>query len=179
MSDQIADVNQSTETGLANILGSISEIRKTIKPKHILGHVLPDGRVVLANGDIVEGIRGVPAPAAIALPLPRPSASHVKGSILGNGTVVADGKIVDGIQGASMTVPYEEVDAETLKHMEQDQKLGTLEEKGKTTIFLDLIDVAASFRAYEAYATSIGKRSPSDNGRRGVVYESCRRYSGR
>lgn len=130
MSDQIEDANRSTQKGLAGMLDDIGSMRESLKPKHVLGHVLPDGRVVLANGDIVEGIRGAPASGVVALQAPPLSRSHVEGSILPDGTVLADGKVVDGVQGAPTLGPMTEVAEETFKNMEQDRKLGTLQDQG-------------------------------------------------
>lgn len=129
MSDQIENARQSTQNELVGILGDIGRLREQLKPKHILGHVLPDGRVVLANGDVVEGIRGAPAPGVVAQPLPPPSSRLVRGTVLPDGTVMASGQIVDGVRGAGTMVPLE-VSCETLKDMEQDRQLGTLADKG-------------------------------------------------
>lgn len=136
MSDQIADARTANEKELAGVLMDLNRLRQELKPKHVTGHVLPDGRVVLASGDIVDGIRGTPpvfTPAAPAMPPPPPTAAHVKGTILPDGTIMADGKIIDGIKGAPPAVPVLEpfVTPETLKDMEQDRKLGTLMDKGK------------------------------------------------
>jgi len=49
---------------------------------------------------------------------------------LPDGTVLADGKVVDGVQGAPTLGPMTEVAEETLKNMEQDRKLGTLQDQG-------------------------------------------------
>lgn len=132
MSGQIQEGQDKTQRELAGILGDIAKLREDIKPKHILGHVLPDGRVVLANGHIVDGVRGVPTPGLVALPPPSATATHVRGKVLPDGTVMADGAVVDGVRGAMTTVPTENVGAETMKDMEQDRKLGTLADRGKS-----------------------------------------------
>jgi hypothetical protein len=130
MSDQIEGARHATQTELAGILDDIGRLREQLKPKHVLGHVLPDGRVVLANGDVVDGVRGAPAPGMVALSPPLPQASHVKGTILPDGTVMAGGEVVDGVRGAMSTVPFEEIPPETLKELQQDRQLGTLADKG-------------------------------------------------
>ncbi|WRT70644.1 uncharacterized protein IL334_007642 [Kwoniella shivajii] len=137
MSDQIADGTHATQNQLAEILGDIAALRQQVKPKRIHAHVLPDGTVVLDNGDILDGIRGAPAPVPLgapARPPPPPTASHVEGKILPDGTVMAGGKIVDGIKAAP-TVPatpmmeLDEAVEETVKDIQQDLKLAELQEK--------------------------------------------------
>ena len=130
MSDQIADAHQMTQSELAGILADIARLRDDMKPKHVLGHVLPDGRVVLANGDIVDGVRGAPLPGAVAVPPPPRTTGRVKGTILPDGTVMANDKIVDGVRGATDFLA-ETVAPETLKNMEQDRKLATLSDRGQ------------------------------------------------
>lgn len=145
MSDQIADGTLTTQNRLADILGDIAALREQIKPKHVHAHVLSDGTVVLDNGDIVDGIRGVPAPTPPGLPQPPPpppSATHVEGRILSDGTVMVGGHIVDGIKGApSPPTPAtptaaleEEIAKEEVKNMEQDKRLAELQEKGKSAL---------------------------------------------
>ncbi|KAK6906657.1 hypothetical protein I203_100644 [Kwoniella mangroviensis CBS 8507] len=139
MSDQIADGTMATQNQLAEILGDIAALREQIKPKHVHARVLPDGTVMLDNGDIVDGIRGAPAPVTPGAPPPPPppvSASHVEGRILPDGTVMVGGKIVDGIKGAPSVAapgtPMMELDEkveETAKDMEQDRRLAELQEK--------------------------------------------------
>ncbi|WVQ95510.1 hypothetical protein IAU59_002607 [Kwoniella sp. CBS 9459] len=140
MSDQIADGTLATQNQLAEILGDIASLRQQLKPKHIHAHVLPDGTVMLDNGDILDGIRGAPAPVPPGVPPPPPpppTASHVEGKILPDGTVMAGGKIVDGIKGAPsvaappspMTILDEAVEEEQVKNAEQDQKLAELQGK--------------------------------------------------
>ncbi|WVF67946.1 hypothetical protein IAT40_002708 [Kwoniella sp. CBS 6097] len=140
MSDQIADGTLATQNQLAEILGDIATLREQLKPKHIHARVLPDGTVMLDNGDILDGIRGAPAPVPPGVPAPPPpppTASHVEGKILPNGTVMAGGKIVDGIKGAPsvaapptpMTILDEAVEEEQVKNAEQDQKLAELQGK--------------------------------------------------
>nr|XP_019051135.1 hypothetical protein I302_01584 [Kwoniella bestiolae CBS 10118]OCF30065.1 hypothetical protein I302_01584 [Kwoniella bestiolae CBS 10118] len=139
MSDQIADGTMATQNQLAEILGDIAALREQIKPKYVHAHVLPDGTVMLDNGDIVDGIRGAPAPVTPGAPPPPPppaTASHVEGRILPDGTVIIGGKIVDGIKGAPSVAapgtPMMELDEkveETVKDMEQDKKLAELQDK--------------------------------------------------
>ena len=62
------DMNRRQQMDLAGILADINRLRSDSKPKHVTGHVLPDGRVILANGDIVDGIRGAPGQAAAEVP---------------------------------------------------------------------------------------------------------------
>ncbi|ORX41083.1 hypothetical protein BD324DRAFT_678476 [Kockovaella imperatae] len=130
MSDQIEDARRGHKQELADILGDIARLRDELKPKHVLGHVLPDGRVILQDGSVVDGIRGAPTPGVAPVITP-PSAPHVKGKVMPDGTVTADGKIVDGIKGAP---PVDEkglpmIPAETTKDFEQDRKLASLEDK--------------------------------------------------
>ncbi|OCF45693.1 hypothetical protein I317_00596 [Kwoniella heveanensis CBS 569] len=139
MSDQIADGTLATQNQLAEILGDIASLRQQLKPKHIHARVLPDGTVMLDNGDILDGIRGAPAPVPPGgpPPPPPPTAAHVEGKILPDGTVMAGGKIVDGIKGAPsvaapptpMTILDEAIEEEQVKNAEQDQKLAELQSK--------------------------------------------------
>ncbi|WWD20657.1 hypothetical protein CI109_105133 [Kwoniella shandongensis] len=139
MSDQIADGTLAAQNQLAEIMGDIAALREQLKPKHIHAHVLPDGTVMLDNGHILDGIRGVPAPVPAGAPpppVPPKSASHVEGKILPDGTVMANGKIVDGIKGApTIATPatpammVDEPTEEQLKNMEQDRKLAELQDK--------------------------------------------------
>ena len=132
MSDQIEDARRGHKQELADILADITRLRDELKPNHVLGHVLPDGRVVLQDGTVVDGIRGAPTPGVPPVITP-PSAPHVKGKVLPDGTVMADGKIIDGIKGAP---PVDEkgitvIPPETIKDYEQDAKLKSLEDKSK------------------------------------------------
>lgn len=112
------------------MLADIARLRSELQPKHVQGHVLPDGRVVLANGDVVQGVRGVPSQLpATAAPPPVATGGSVQGKILPDGQIMADGKIVDGIMAApSPTVP---VDPQVVKDTEQDRKLADLQSKSK------------------------------------------------
>lgn len=143
MSDQIADGTLATQNRLADILSDIAALREQIKPKHVHAHVLPDGTVMLDNGDVIDGIRGVPAPTPPGLPPlppPPPSATHVEGRILSDGTVMVGGKVVDGIKGAPLApTPMtptaaleEEIVKEEVKNIEQDRRLAELQEKSKS-----------------------------------------------
>ncbi|WVN89721.1 uncharacterized protein L203_104951 [Cryptococcus depauperatus CBS 7841] len=169
MSDQIAEGTLTQQNQLAEILGDIASLREQLKPKHIRAHVLPDGTVQLANGDIIDGIRGVPAPIPIGVPAPLPpppSAPHVEGKIMPDGTVMVGGKIVDGIKGAPTaptpdtphTMLEEEIMEEEKKNAEQDKKLAELQEKieelmartvPKETIFEEeeIISIGGSHKA--------------------------------
>lgn len=133
MSDQIEDARQQQNADLANLLADISRLRAELQPKHVAGHVLPDGRVVLANGDVVQGVRGVPSMVpAPAAPVPPPTGGTVQGRILPDGRVMADGKIVDGIMATpSPTVP---VDPQVVKDTEQDKKLADLQSKSESAV---------------------------------------------
>jgi hypothetical protein len=137
MSDQIADARDANKSELAGILGDIARLRDDLKPKHVLGHVLPDGRVVLQNGDVVDGVRGAPAKGIAPAPLPPPgppAIGHVKGKILPDGSVMVGDKIVDGIRAAPPIIPEPIIlPPEAMKDMEQDQKLASLEEKSRFT----------------------------------------------
>lgn len=103
-----------------------------MQPKHVTGHVLPDGRVVLANGDVVQGVKGVAPPiSAPTAHLPKATGGTVHGEILPDGTVMADGKIVDGIAAKpSASTP---INPQIVKDTEQDRKLAALEEKSKSS----------------------------------------------
>ncbi|TYJ54390.1 hypothetical protein B9479_004978 [Cryptococcus floricola] len=141
MSDQIADGTHATQNQLGNILNDIAALREQLKPKHVAARVLSDGTVTLDNGDIIDGIRGVPAPVipgAPSLPPPPATATHVEGRILPDGTVMVGGRIVDGIKGApsapspslaAVTALEEEIIEEENKNLEQDKKLAELQEK--------------------------------------------------
>ena len=129
MSDQIEDNQKKHQRELAELLEDIGRLRDELKPKHVHGHVLPDGRVVLANGDIVDGVRGAPVPGALPPVVPA-DGSHVKGRVLPNGTVMVGDRVVDGIRGAAAGVPTD-YPAEQVKDMEQDRKLATLQDKGE------------------------------------------------
>lgn len=132
VSDQIDDGRRQQNAELANVLAELGRLRAEMQPKHVTGHVLPDGRVVLANGDVVQGVKGVAPPVAASVaptvPLPIPSGGHVKGHIMPDGTIMADGKVIDGIMSTPPTAP---VDPQILKDTEQDRKLAALEEKSK------------------------------------------------
>jgi hypothetical protein len=147
MSDQIAEARDANQTELAGILNDISRLRDELKPKHVLGHVLPDGRVVLQNGDVVDGVRGAPAKGAVPAPLPPPgplAIGHVKGRILPDGTVMVGDKIVDGIRAAPPAVPIPIIlEPETIKDMEQDRKLASLADKGNFSPSIILCDADA------------------------------------
>ena len=136
MSDQIEDARKGHQRELADILADISRLRDELKPKHVTAHVLPDGRVVLANGDVIDGVRGAPAPGVVPIIEP-PSERRVKATVLPDGTVMIGDKIVDGIKGVP-TVPLHTdmnepmVPAEKVKDMEQDRKLASLADKGES-----------------------------------------------
>lgn len=135
MSDQIEDARRGHQSELAGILADIGRLREELKPKHIAAHVLPDGRVVLSNGDVVDGIRGAPAPGVQPVIAP-PSEKHVKARVMPDGTVMIGDRVVDGIRGVP-TVPtgYEEiVPPEKVKDMEQDRKLASLADKGEAEL---------------------------------------------
>lgn len=130
MSDQIEESRQQHNAELADMLADIARLRSELQPKHVQGHVLPDGRVVLANGDVIQGVRGVPSqlPAA-APPPPVVTGGSVQGKILPDGHIMADGKIVDGIMATpSPAVP---VDPQVVKDNEQDRKLADLQSKSE------------------------------------------------
>lgn len=130
MSDQIEESRLQHNAELANMLGDIARLRSELQPKHVNGHVLPDGRVVLANGDVIQGVRGVPPPNAVApVALPATTGGTVQGRILPDGRIMADGKIVDGIMAThSPTVP---IDPQVYKDTEQDRQLADLQAKSK------------------------------------------------
>lgn len=132
LSDQITRNRDATDRELAQILGDLSQLRNEIKPKHVMARVLPDGTVVLANGDVVDGVRGAPLPGAESLPPPPPEVPRLDGKVLPDGTVMVGDHIVDGIRGAPTAVPEETVQPQILKDMEQDRKLGSLMDKGES-----------------------------------------------
>ena len=79
----------------------INKLSLSLGRSEYIGHVLPDGRVVLANGDVVQGVKGVAPPISVPpAHLPKTSGGTVHGEILPDGTVMADGKIVNGIAAA-------------------------------------------------------------------------------
>ena len=133
MSDQIEHARTGHQQELAGILADIARLRDELKPKHILAHVLPDGRVVLGDGQVLDGIRGAPAPGVVPIIEP-PSEKHVKARVLPDGTVMIGDKIVDGIRGVP-TVPTSHLLAGPpvpIKDVEQDMKLASLADKGKS-----------------------------------------------
>ena len=155
MSDQIADARRGQQQDFENILADINRLRSELRPKHVTAQVLPDGQVVLSNGDIVEGIRGVPTPGAPPVVTP-PTATHVKARVLPDGTVMVGDKIVDGIRG----VPT--VDAppqpEPVKDVEQDRKLAELSEKSELAVEQTHPKLMTSRRIMEPYTTQVRHR---------------------
>jgi hypothetical protein len=140
VSDQIDDGRRQQNMELANVLAELGRLRAEMQPKHVTGHVLPDGRVVLANGDVVQGVKGVAPPiTAASVPLPKTSGGTVHGEILPDGTVMADGKIVDGIAAKpSASTP---INPQIVKDTEQDRKLAALEAKSTFTVCLQVTDL--------------------------------------
>jgi hypothetical protein len=130
LSDQITRNRDATDRELSQILGELARMRTELKPKHVMARVLPDGTVVLANGDVLDGIRGAPLPGAENLPPPPPSVPRLNGRVLPDGTVMVGDNIVDGIRGAPTAAPAEPM-PQVLKDMEQDRKLGSLMDKGE------------------------------------------------
>jgi hypothetical protein len=131
VSDQIDDGRKQQNRELANVLAELGRLRAEMQPKHVTGHVLPDGRVVLGNGDVVQGVKGVAPPVAVHPDVvPKASGGTVHGEILPDGTIMADGKIVDGIAAKpSADIP---VNPQVVKDTEQDRKLAALEEKSRS-----------------------------------------------
>ena len=131
LNDQLERNQSTTDRELAQILGDLNMLREELKPKHIMGRVLPDGTVVLTNGDVVDGVRGAPLPGAENLPPPPPSVPRLSGRVLPDGTVMVGDAIVDGIRGAPQPAAAAEPLAPQLyKDMEQDRKLASLMDKG-------------------------------------------------
>ena len=154
MSDQIEDARHGHKQELADILADIARLRDDLKPKHVTGHVLPDGRVILADGTVIDGISGAPTPGALPVIEP-PSVKHVKGKFLPDGTVMVDGKIVDGIKGGPPFNLEKDgllsvVPPETVKDAEQDQRLAALADKGELTSLRRRADRGHSRGAYDA-----------------------------
>jgi hypothetical protein len=143
VSDQIDDSRRQQNEELANVLAELGRLRAEMQPKHVTGHVLPDGRVVLANGDVVQGVKGVAQPVAASSaplpPLPVPSGGHVQGHIMPDGSIMADGKVIDGIMSEPSIAP---VDPQVLKDTEQDRKLAALEDKSRSLIFEALLTLS-------------------------------------
>jgi hypothetical protein len=139
MSDQIEDARKGHQSELAGILADIARLRDELKPKHITAHVLPDGRVMLGDGNVLDGIRGAPAPGVMPVVEP-PSEKHIKARVLPDGTVMVGDKIVDGIRGVP-TVPANTVPIDPpvpFKDAEQDRKLASLADKGQSkAVFCD------------------------------------------
>jgi hypothetical protein len=132
VSDQIDDGRRQQNTELANVLAELGRLRAEMQPKHVTGHVLPDGRVVLANGDVVQGVKGVAPPINTPpVHVPKTSGGTVHAEIMPDGTVMADGKIVDGILAKPPTVSTP-INPQVVKDTEQDRKLAALEDKSKS-----------------------------------------------
>jgi hypothetical protein len=130
MSDQIEESRLQHNAELANMLADIARLRSELQPKHVQGHVLPDGRVVLANGDVIQGVRGVPSQIpTTAPPPPVATGGSVQGKILPDGHIMADGKIVDGIMATPS--PAVLIDPQVVKDTEQDRKLADLQSKSE------------------------------------------------
>jgi len=132
MSDQIEDARKGHQQELAGILADIGRLREELKPKHVMAHVLPDGRVMLGDGSVLDGIRGAPAPGVMPVVEP-PSGKHIKARVLPDGTVMIGDKIVDGVRGVP-TVPASTapiVPPVAIKDAEQDRKLASLADKGE------------------------------------------------
>lgn len=133
LSDQLSRNRNANDQELGQILNELGRLRNELKPKHITGRVLPDGTVVLDNGDVVDGVRGAPLPGSEHLPPPPPSVPHVAGRVLPDGTVMAGDAILDGVRGA----PQPELTLETvlppqqMKDLDQDMKLAALMDKGE------------------------------------------------
>lgn len=149
VSDQIEAGRKQQHDELAGILRDINDLRSQIQaPQHVQGHVKPDGTVQLDTGEIVDGVHGEPV-AVPVVTMPPPSvipavtvappvshhssshSSHVRGAVLPDGTVVADGKIVDGVHGTNLLPSSPVISDGQLKDIEQDIKLGQLQDRGK------------------------------------------------
>lgn len=121
---------------LGQILNELGRLRNELKPKHLSGRVLPDGTVVLDNGDVVDGVRGAPLPGSENLPPPPPSVPHVSGRVLPDGTVMAGDAILDGVRGAPqpdmMMTTETMLPPQQIKDMDQDRKLAGLMDKGES-----------------------------------------------
>jgi hypothetical protein len=142
VSDQIEAGRKQQHDELAGILRDINDLRSQIQaPQHVQGHVQPDGTVQLDTGEIVDGVHGEPVaiplttiPAVTVAPPPshHPSShsSHIRGAVLPDGTVVADGKIVDGVHGTNLLPSSPVISDGQLKDIEQDIKLGQLQDRG-------------------------------------------------
>lgn len=132
MSDQFNDRQNTMAGELREILESINDLRSHVHREHVMGHVLPDGRVQLRTGEIVEGIRGVPPAVPIE---PHPAGGHVPGKILADGTVLAGDKIVDGVTAEPFHSHATETDlrelAQRAKDKQQDDKLAGLQDIGE------------------------------------------------
>lgn len=136
LSDQMTRNRSAADQELGQILNELGRLRHELKPKHITGRVLPDGTVVLDNGDVVDGVRGAPLPGSEHLPPPPPSVPHVTGRVLPDGTVMAGDAILDGVRGAPqpemmMTTTETMLPPQQMKDLEQDRNLAALMDKGK------------------------------------------------
>jgi hypothetical protein len=136
LNDLVTRNQSATDRELSQILGDLAGLREELKPKHILGRVLPDGTVVLSNGDVVDGVRGAPLPGAENLPPPPPSVPRLSGRVLPDGTVMVGDAIVDGIRGAP-TAAAEPLAPQMYKDMEQDRKLASLMDKGMSVTIVE------------------------------------------
>lgn len=131
LSDQMTRNRSAADQELGQILNELGRLRNELKPKRINGRVLPDGTVVLDNGDVVDGIRGAPLPGAEQLPPPPLTVPHVPGRVLPDGTVMAGDAILDGVRGAPQPEAIVDLPPQQVKDLEQDRKLAQLMDKGE------------------------------------------------
>jgi hypothetical protein len=137
MNDHFNERQDVLSDELREILGRIDELRTNVRRETVYGRVLADGRVQLATGEVVDGIRGVPEPGPLP-PSPDPSdeaVATVPGKILPDGTILAGDKIIQGITADSFTAHASEADlrdlVQKMKDTEQDKKLEDLQDKSE------------------------------------------------
>lgn len=100
MGDGIRDRDTEFSNKIQDVLSQLSTLRSDLRRERVHARVLPDGTVQLSSGEIVDGIRGNPAPGNGGVSAVSPSASHVQGHVTPDGTVMVGDKIVDGVKGS-------------------------------------------------------------------------------
>jgi hypothetical protein len=85
MNEAFKDRQDGVEAELRNILGDLGYLRSTSRRDGgVFAHVLPDGRVQLSTGEIVEGVRGAPGAADAKKDAPVSVAENIMERILDN-----------------------------------------------------------------------------------------------
>lgn len=100
MGEQLRDMNDTVSHELKDVLSQLGMLRSDLRRERVHGNVLPDGTVQLSSGEIVDGVRGAPAPGHSGVSAVSPSASHVQGYVRPDGTVMVGDKVVEGVRGS-------------------------------------------------------------------------------